>query len=240
MTCNTKTQMKHQPYPTTGRLANRLNLTLPELSHAIQQEEAVVYSYVVATTRNVDGRFVQTGCAPNFQGEVISLCTCKHFMRSFLSPKDWKGKWVAGFSGVTAGNGHNILVYLMRVGHAFESHQDMWMSTEIPHTAKLAKLTHVSDFGDVYQPTTPSGNPFSVHSYLHPGENHVHTQDNEWHRDINYEGRSNRKAALLVGDADTSFLWEKPMLSYRGRLHRGQKKIALQTLLDTQLTETRA
>jgi len=160
-------------------------------------------------------------------------------MRTFMDTKDWEGKWIAGFSGVAAGNGNNVLVYLMRVGHAFESQKSLWFSDEISQEAKRAKSAQVSKFGDIYQPLYQICDPFAIQSYLPPVENHVHCKNNNWHNDINYEGCKGRKATLLIGNTGYSFLWNKPMVFYEGRLHRGQKKGNLQTLLDEQLTEQR-
>jgi hypothetical protein len=231
--------MDYQLYPKTGRLARNMNLDLAKLKSKICFEQAEAYCYVVATIKNSNGHFLQTGSAPNFQGDLVSLCTCKHFMRTFMDTEDWAGKWIAGFSGVTAGNGNNVLVYLMKVGHAFKSQQSLWFSNEVSEEARQAKLAQVSKFGDIYQPLNQISDPFAIQSYIHPIENHVHVENNEWHNDINYEGCKGRKAALLIGDIDYSFLWNKPMIFYKGCLHRGQKKGNFQTLLDEQLTEQR-
>jgi hypothetical protein len=232
-------KMDYQPYPITGLLARNMNIELENLKSKFCVEQADVYCYVVATIKNRNGQYFQTGSAPNFQGDLVSLCTCKHFMRTFMDIEDWLGKWIAGFSGVTAGNGNNVLVYLMKVGHAFESQQDLWLSEKISEEAKRAKLTQVSKFGDIYQPMNQISDPFAIQSYIHPVENHVHTKNNEWHKDIKYEGCKGRKAALLVGDPKYSFLWDKPMIIYECRLHRGQKRGNLQTLVGEQLTEVR-
>jgi hypothetical protein len=39
--------------------------------------------------RLFDGQYSQTASAPNFQGGVITLCTCKHWMRTF-KPAKWR------------------------------------------------------------------------------------------------------------------------------------------------------
>jgi hypothetical protein len=237
--CDRKSKLNYQQYPKTGRLADNMNLDLKKLKERIIFGQAEVYCYVIATIKNSNGHFLQTGSAPNFQGDLISLCTCKHFMRTFMDTEDWEGKWIAGFSGVAAGNGNNVLVYIMKVGHAFKSQQSLWFSDEISEEAKQAKIAQVSQFGDIYEPLNEISDPFAILSYKNPVKNHVHAENNGWHKDINYEGCKGRKAALLVGDKDYSFLWDEPLIYYKESLHRGQKKSDLQTLIGEQLTGNR-
>ena len=227
----------HQPYPRQGQLAKTLNLTLGTLRSRLADigfQEATVYCYVIATIQ-FDGRgFLQTGSAPNFQGDLITLCTCKHFMRTFLDAPGWQGKWIAGFTGIKAGTGRNALVYIMRVADAFESHRDLWLSEAFASAAREAKAADRDEFGDVYRPTSGRGNPFDPADYQAPVPNHVHAEGGEWHEDIARVGCAGRRPALLVGQVGLSFLWSKPMLYYPSalrRLHRGQKKWRLGALL---------
>ncbi|HRQ39873.1 MAG TPA: hypothetical protein PLD25_18350 [Chloroflexota bacterium] len=220
----------HQPYPQTGQLAQKMNLCLDDLRDEIVKD-AIVYCYVITTIKNPNGQFYQTGSAPNFQGDFITLCTCKHFMRTFLEPEEWLGKWVAGFSGVAAGYGRNALVYLMNIGHAFDSHQTLWLSPEISDETKEAKATDIHRFGDVYRPKELSYSDlrFDHQSYKPPVEKHPHFDN--WLPDISYKRK--RKATLLVGEPAQSYLWNRPMVFYtNGRIHRGQKKMVLLNLLE--------
>ncbi|MGA9350927.1 MAG: hypothetical protein WBW48_19280 [Anaerolineae bacterium] len=230
-------KLDHQPYPQQGQLAKTLNLTLGTLRSLladVEFQEATVYCYVIATIQ-FDGRgFLQTGSAPNFQGDLMTLCTCKHFMRTFLDGPGWQGKWIAGFTGVEAGTGRNDLVYMMRVAHAFESHRDLWLSEALTSAAREAKAADRDEFGDVYRPIPGRGDPFAPANYRAPVQNHVHAEGPEWHKDIAYVTRAGRRPALLVGQTGLSFLWSKPMLCYSSappRLHRGQKKWRLGALL---------
>lgn len=226
------TEISCQPIPETGALADNLNSNRDALVTRVGAEKAIVYCYVISTIKNHNEYFCQTGSAPNFQGNLITLCTCKRYMRTFMKPEEWIGKWIAGFSGVAAGNGCNTIVYLMKVGHAFDSHQSFWLSREIPEETKQVKSADGNKFGDVYRPKEPLGDPYDPKSYRPPTKAHVHFANKEWHRDINYRFRD-RKDALLVGNSIYSFLWNKPMLLYKnGRIHRGQKKMYLSTLLD--------
>jgi hypothetical protein len=232
--------MDHQPFPTTGRLTSNMNLELAKLRSLISFEQSEVYCYVVATIKNQNGHFFQTGSAPNFQGDLVSLCTCKHFMRTFMDAENWTGKWIAGFSGVAAGNGANAFVYLMKIGCAFKSHMSLWFSDEIPMETKKAKSAQANKYGDIYQPLIQVSDPFATQSYYNPVPNHVHCDNNNWHNDINYEGSKGRKAALLIGDPEYSFLWNQPMIDYQGHLHRGQKKSDFKTFLHEKLEDRRS
>jgi hypothetical protein len=221
-----------QPFPHTGRLQQNMNLSLGELREIIDDTQATVYSYIVATVKNPEGRFIQTGSAPNFQGGVITLCTCKHRMRSFQDPKSWRGTWIAGFTSKVAGNGRNALIYLMKVEIAFKSFYDLWYSGK---TVKQVKLAHVDKFGDVFQPKSKpkdKRDEFDFEHYHPPVAGHVHAPKDWWHKDIHYtKGAGGRKPALLFGVVKYSFLWVQPTLFHSEKLYHGQRKDDLHTLL---------
>jgi hypothetical protein len=222
-----------QAFPSSGPLEKNMNLSLDRLRKQIKGTQATVYSYIVATVKNPEGRFIQKGSAPNFQGDVISLCTCKHRMRTF--PEVDRGTWIAGFSGKKAGNGENALIYLMKIEFAFESHHDLWFSEQLPESVKQAKLAHVDKFGDVFQPKSKpkdKRDEFDFEHYHPPVAGHVHAPKDWWHKDIHYtKGAGGRKPALLFGVAKYSFLWDQPTLFHSKQLHRAQRKDDLQSFL---------
>lgn len=223
-----------QRFPETGF---PLNLSLNDLRREISvNQEETVYCYIVATIKNNEGRFIQTGSAPNFQGDVISLCTCKHFMRSFRTVDSWPGTWIAGFTGRRAGKEKNALIYLMKINNAFESHCDLWFSKELSMSTKEAKLAHKNKYGDIFQPLNgqiAANDKFDFRQYNEPVSDHSHAPKNGWHKDINYvKGVNGRKPPLLTGDKRNSFLWNKPILFHSGMLSRGQEKKDIHTLLD--------
>jgi hypothetical protein len=220
----------HQPFPQTGQLARHFNLHRETLRQHIPAGPATVYGYVIATIKNCQGTFVQTGCAPNLQGDRVTLCTCKHYMRTFLDVQAWPGKWIAGFTGSPAGQGRNYLVYLMQVQQAYASQYDFWFSETVPERTKRAKATHRHRFGDVYQPRSELIDPFDPQGYVPPRSDHVHAPE-EWRQDIDYVSRTGRPAALLVGDPQHTYLWDRPLLFSAFKLYRGQKKLALADLL---------
>lgn len=230
MTCS-GVEQDRQPFPRRGRLSANANLPLDSLRRVVGSEETVAYCYVVDSVSNEGGRFVQRGSGPNFQGDMMTLCTCKHHMRTSLSPALWEGKWVAGFTGVGAGEGKNALVYLTKVGHAFESHYDLWFSEDIPAETKRAKSATLSRLGDLFQPLDELSDPFDRRDYHPPHAAHSHIHNNAWYGDVDRTGYGGRRAALLVGDPEHSFLWDRPTMFFPDSIGRGYRKIALSDLL---------
>jgi hypothetical protein len=118
-----------QPFPTSGLLAKNSNLELVDLERHIGSIRDTARSYIVDTVRlKADSiEFEQRGSAPNFQGDVLTLCTCKHQMRSRLTAKEWEnGVWIAGFTSRTIHARKHWLFYLAKVKWAHESHSDLW------------------------------------------------------------------------------------------------------------------
>ncbi len=236
MTCsNSDCSTDGNPFPLSSvgdPLAGSKNISPADLARRIPSQSPAVYCYVIATIKNREGHLVQAGCGPNFHGGLISLCTCKHFMRSFRGVRSWKGTWIAGFTRKSIAGGRNALVYLMQVGHAFESHYDLWASREGTIIAdKSAKSARRNPLGDLYQPKGEllGDDRFDPGNYHAPCRGHSHAS--QWHQDVCYRGRGGRPAALLVGDAENSFVWDTPAIFYPDSLGRGQKKLSLGELL---------
>lgn len=82
-----------QPFPSSGHLGHNLGLPLPLLAERIGESEGAAYSYVVRTVKwnDVTATFEQHGSAPDFQGDLLTLCTCKHQMRTSRTAEDWPG-----------------------------------------------------------------------------------------------------------------------------------------------------
>ena len=215
------TSEEYQKWPTTGILKDNINKTLTELKKVLRNEEGPVYAYILTTVEYNQSNFLQTGSAPNFQGGLLTLCTCKHYMRSWRAPADWKGVWVAGFTGINAvGDGKRYLFYLMKVEDAFESHKDLW--DWLDPIAKREKSACESIFGDVYKPKFSLKEKFAPKDYYEPISKHVH--EGFWYKDIRYpiNSKSNR-AALLVGSLSFSYLWDKPIIYINNNKFRTKK-----------------
>lgn len=222
-------QPTYQAMPHRGRLAENLNLRCGPLARKIAGfRQETVYSYILTTLECREGRLRQEGSAPNFQGDVITLCSCKHWMRTFRESESWKGVWIAGYTTKELGN---QLFYLMRVSEALESHRELWLSDYISEETKLKKAAHLSKFGDLYKPKSEASDAYTPRDYVKPRKNHVHRRPDIWHEDIDYySGKHRRRPALLVGDPKNSFLWDDPTLSFPFTLYQGQKKTSLREL----------
>ena len=209
-----------QPFPRGSPLVKRINQALPgfpnrALPHGWEQGQ--VFAYVLSTLDVQNGKFCQRGGAPNFQGDCITLCTCMRWHRTWSSIKT--GVWVAGFCGSKCPGG-NQLFYLMRISNTFDSHLELW--NELSQSTKRAKCASIDVFGDCYQPrsiATPA-NDHSVEAYVVPRIGHKHHEDANdltWQEDVRLcHGRISR---LLIGAADTAFIWETPRYRYKKPRH---------------------
>ena len=221
----------YQAMPVQGRLSTNLNLSPEILLERIEDfEDSAVYSYIVDTVEYEDGLLYQTGSGPNFQGDLVTLCSCKHMMRTFLDVESWRGVWVAGYTS-SRDLGSNRLFYLMRVSQAFRSHYDLWNSDSISTSTKTAKAAHLDRFGDLYRPDREEIRPYISWHYAAPCKDHVHCEPGDWHKDIRYRAWYGRRPALLVGDPEFSFLWNRPLIRSPFKLTRGQRKASLSDLL---------
>ena len=132
-------QGAYQAMPRRGRLAENLNFRIETLLEKIDPfRQDRVYPYVVATVKCHNGRLYQTGSGPNLQGGLVTLCSCKHELRTYPYLKSGKRVWIAGFIG-SRGPVTNKLFYLMLVSQMFESHHELWFSDSIAEETKIAK-----------------------------------------------------------------------------------------------------
>jgi len=187
-----------------------LNLSLNNLKKLMATyENKEIYSYVLTTVNHKDGTFKQTGTGPNFEGGLITLCTCKHYMRAYKDPKDWEGVWI---SGLVNKNNKTYLLYIMKVKNAVDNMYDLCKM--LPHKTLEIKSANNSIFGDVYTPVKnfiSSDDKFDVKNYNKPIKGHKHKKI--YQKDIKYpKKRIKRNPALLVGDPQKSFIWTKPTI----------------------------
>lgn len=224
MSCTRMPPFRHdvlagQPFPAAGELAKQLDRTLSQLLAGIRGELMTrpVYAYALTTVGFSDGKFRQTGSAPNFQGGRITLCTCKHKDRSSPPPRrsvgpdptsPWKGVWVAGICSRRQLRPRGLF-YLMLVESVFASHAQAWWGLGEP----LEKSATASPFGDIYVPHR--GQILNEHwqeSYRKSHSKHVHDSRN---RALDIE-RSYfaRYPNLLAGDPRQSYLWSRPMVKF--------------------------
>ncbi len=224
------TKNGYQPMPCEGVLARNLNLSREVLLERIAPFlEEKTFSYIVASVEWHDGVLCQTATAPNFQGDVISLCTCKHQDRTRSAMKSGEIQWIAGYTSSTLPCGSKLF-YLIRVAYRFESQQEMWFSDSIPDETKKAKAADEQNFGDFYRPKGWSGDPYDPENYFQPCASHDHCGD--WHADVDYL-RYGRRPAILVGDPDYSFLWDEPVIPSPFKPQRALKGTTLRGLFSS-------
>jgi hypothetical protein len=216
-----------QPFPGDGYLGKNVGLPLPLLATRIGQLEGRVYSYVVRTVKldHESATLEQHGSAPNFQGDLLTLCTCKHQMRASQSVEGWRGIWLAGVTSRTIHEGKHWLFYLAKIESAFDSHSDLW--TGMKAASRKAKAANVNYLGDLFQPKTPiptADERFSPNRYVSP---HLHAHrwrdedgwHNGWHNDISYHLADKfGHPPLLVADPRRTFIWSEPII-YFGEDH---------------------
>ncbi len=209
-----------QPFPTSGSLADNLGLPLPVLKSNICMTDARAYSYVLTTVKiEKDATtFEQHGSAPNFQGGVLSLCTCKHQMRATLLCDNWKGVWIAGFTSRTIYEGRHWLFYLAKINSAHQSHAELWQA--MAAHSRNAKVADQHFLGDIFRPKSPQPTGkarFAPGNYVTPTA-HAHRQhpgDKGWQNDINYNlAEKYGQPALLVADPTFTFIWDEPLIYF--------------------------
>jgi hypothetical protein len=221
MSCKKSATYGGQPFPPSD---SRTIIVDADSLVRLRNEVGEVFSYKLTTLKKSGDSLIQTGNAPNYQGNRITLCTCMHWHRTW--PRIKKGTWVAGFSG----NPNNELFYLMKIEAIAHNFAELWTSGLLPDVK--AKSACKDIFGDAYVPRflkTP-GDPHDPQSYEKPikhHKHHKHPHDDEWHKDIRYWTQDkNRKRKrtmkprphkLLIGDPGKSFVWEHPKYRHKGK-----------------------
>lgn len=221
----------YQEFPKDGLLFKNMNLSIQDLRQRTDDDQSPVYYYVVDTVGFGDGRFVQQGSGPNIQGDLITLTSCKHYMRSLNGADEWVGMWVAGFTGSKVDK-RNSLFYLMKVKMAFLSYRHLWESECIPERTMVAKAAELEKFGDLYRPKLKDARPFNPRDYVEPCDSHVHCEPGDYRKDVRYVMKGQRPV-LLVGDPKFSFLWDRPIMKLNTGIGRGHRRhVAVSDLLN--------
>jgi len=224
----------------------RVNRNIGDIWDHLDAEPATgnieLYVYIVDSVKphgnSLTGyTFQQRGSGPNFQGGQITLCTCKHQMRSCKHDiSAWKNNvWIAGFTGRAEKgfDGKNWLFYLMKVGKSFSTHKELaeYFTKCLSPQVLEAKRADKNYLGDLFVPRGKSEGA-SPNSWLEPSNyiapkvgKHSHCMPgnpSHWEWDIcsEYWGRN---PALLLGEADKSFLWLDPTIWYSEPLPRTKK-----------------
>lgn len=205
-------KIDYQKWPKEGTLYNNMNLSLDCLKSMINDHDGKIEIYVlnsikkfkIGDTGSVE--FIQNGCGPNFQGGVLTQCTCRHDIRA--RHDCWREIWIAGF---TKYQHNHYLVYLMKVEKSFDSYKKMW--SYLDHDVRSAKNARHHVCGDIFEPISEyiveECDPNNYHS---PVDGHKHMAPSKWHKDINYIDRHGKRTRYLVGENKFSYLWSKPLV----------------------------
>lgn len=123
------------------------------------------------------------------------------------------------------------MVYLTRVGAAFASFAELWRSAAIPVWTKRANSATHNPLGDLFEPRPDADDPLSHVGYQEPCKEHDHWPDG-WHHDIASCAGPGNGSALLVGEVEQTYLWDRPHLFFPDSIGRGQRKGQLGDLFD--------
>lgn len=179
------------------------------------------YVYVVTTAELLpNGVFNQTGSAPNFNGDRVTLCTCKHKDRSSPPPPNcrgpyhrdpWQGVWVAGICSATVRR-PRALFYLMLIDQTYDSHRAIWVALREPR----AKSAFRNPIGDIYEPLpSATANPWLESSYEPRFSGHVHDRNARKYDIQQSFYRPARHPRLLLGDKRYSYVWSLPAIALK-------------------------
>ncbi|HNY70027.1 MAG TPA: hypothetical protein PKH14_04495 [Syntrophorhabdus sp.] len=214
----------------------KIDCSLKELESCLKKNASDRLYYYVVDTADVgkDSRgLYNTGSGPNFQGGLITLCTCKHSMRA-TSYFD-QSTWVAGVVnlGVSQklGLNNNLLFYLGKVKHIFHHYGELidFLKKENPK-AFLAKNACNNIRGDIFQPKRSARDFHDPEQYKYPCRDHVHNPHDSWKEDISYFYRDNpnKRSKYLMFDEEKSFAWCREVIQIdRGKVYPNGRKVAI-------------
>ncbi len=211
------------------------------------------YSYVLTTAKYKEGKFQQHGSAPNFEGGVLTLCTCKHRMRALGPPsnqeKPWKDYWITGFTSKSQYKEKQWLFYLAKIQKSYESHSDIWHCKELwKNYSRIEKCVSENPLGDIFEPENDkkleNKDRYEPTNYSNPCESHSHGKGSQWHDDIKeykYKYKENEKKKhhnlLAAAEPKQTFIWTKPAIHYKAKITQGCKKFSLNDLINNHLSE---
>jgi len=210
--------------------------------------EDTIYYYVIHSVKFKKDKkiFIQTGCGPNLEGNMITLCTCKHTMRTY--PEVKKNVWIAGITSNTLFKSKKrYLFYLFKIKETFNSHFDYYNYIK-EHSPKIVntKSTRKNKFGDLFIPNIKkefNGEDFfNPIFYKPPIKTHLHNKrDKEGNLNyfndiekirINSWGKEYFKVAkILIGEEKNSFVWNFPIIEFNEFMTQGQPKDVISNFL---------
>lgn len=191
---------------------------------SILKDCEVIYVYPHHEIRLEDGQFRQTRSGPNWEGNVVTMTTCKHLMRTY-STIDRKVGSEVGFVGVTNKlEGENYILYAGVIYKRFDSNYDLGEYLRKNHKATYdIKLATNNRLGDIFEPYD-ADDKYEVLCFEDPTPDHCRAEENDskgnpkWWKDISYESRSGVRPKCLTFNPVT--VHTKPIYCWTGKLGR--------------------
>lgn len=199
------------------------------------RRDPAVYCFTLHEIFYEEGIFKQTRSSPNWQGDVCTMATCKHQMRSWLTPDDWLGKWCLAVTPRHCAD--NSIFFAGRVDQTFASNYDYGAWTVRNKKLYAAKRADRDPRGDVYLPRKDrnvSGELRYYHGNFHEPPNHTRSLETysdgtpKWWKDIDYKLYERRPPVLLFRPA---IIFSRPQARLNIPLGRAVRKLTCRQLL---------
>lgn len=175
-----------------------------------------------------DNELEQTRSGPNWEGGMVTMATCKHFLRTYSSIKPKK----VALCGITNKiEGENYLLYIGVIDKSFDSNYELGRYiSSINQFAFDTKLATNNPLGDIFEPDEDLEDEerYDSLNFIEPHDDHcrfVEFSDNQpkYIKDIEYQTRSGRRPKCLILDPVT--VHDTPLYTFTGKL--GRASIAL-------------
>jgi hypothetical protein len=198
--------------------------------------------YVLTTVKVNENKLVQTGSAPNLEGGVITLCTCKHRMRT-LDIKE--GDWIAGLTSrdkniIQDETAWNCLFYLIRISKLFDNQKELQLKLKKEYSNALRiKDSLRNRLGDLFfLREMHNRDIYDAKNYYEPCRNHAHSSNNKWHEDIGlYKSKKQERVhKLVLANEEYSYVWMLPKISLKmsnRNLCQGEPSTTIRDFLQT-------
>lgn len=215
--------------------SNTLNLNnLRKQLSAFLDDTAYIYT-LTSLTRDASGIIQQNGSAPNVEDGIVTLCTCKHYMRQGNKGK-WKGVWIIGLTPIVKNKGFdgekNYVFYITRVEKEFTNHKEFYDYLHLNHpNAIIPKNGSRNELGDIFEPKTgiviDGVTELNPNSYIDASK--IHSHGTAWIHDVSLNPLSASPVStpLLLGEINNSFVWQKPTIIWKGTKSVRRKKLTL-------------
>jgi hypothetical protein len=204
-------EIEYQPFDDAIEAQYKIN---PVIDVSKYDRDAEIYIYPHHEIFEAeDDTILQTRSGPNWQGPVMTLTTCKQFMRTWKKePKDWEGTWFCGLI-----NGCRKILYLAMVHKGFASNYDL--GHHISHTygpeGFRAKSASWCPMGDLYVPkgVLEGDDRYDPDNFMLPLANHTRRRETysdgtpKWWKDIRFRNPQGRPPTTMLFNSLTVHLW---------------------------------